>query len=214
MFHYKPRSKADIQLLLLDHAVNDDTYASVLLTLAAGINAAAARVKNAEQNGSPDIAQFIAEDEAEVIENLLGTTYVLCQTPITGVTQAALRARDQALNCGLAFPAFGAKPHEVRALGDRFDSNYSKIEVLWALANYYKHRDEWERATWDDPTGLAEFTVPVIKAAGLQPSSTGNLRTGAESLGNPDYSNMTVFEDIIRRWASEVRKSTRQAFGR
>ena len=214
MFHYKPKSKADIRLLLLDHAVHDDTYASVLPTLAAAVNAAATRVKKADQNGSPEIAQLLADDEAEVVENLLGSAYVLCQTPITAVARAALRARDQALDGGSAFPAFGEKPHEVRALGDCFDANYSKIEVLWAFANYFKHRDEWDCSTWDNPTGLAKFTVPVIKAAGLQPSSTGNLRTGAEALCNPDYSNMSVFEDIIRRWASEVRKSTRQAFGR
>jgi hypothetical protein len=212
-FQYSHRSKADLLLQLLDHAVEDDIYASVLSTLAAGINAAANRIDDAEQNASPEMAQFVAEDEVEVIESLLGTAYVLCQTPITAVTQAALRARKQALDDGLTFPAF-AHCHEVRALGGQFDAQYSKIEVLWALANYFKHRDEWRRSTWTKPTGPAKRTVPVLSAAGLQPFSTGNLRTGAEVLGNTDYSRLTVFEDIITCWANEVRSVTRKAFGR
>jgi hypothetical protein len=57
--------------------------------------------------------------------------------PVTAVTQAALRSRQAARDDGLTFTAFGGKAHEVRAIGDRFDTNYSKIEVLWALANYY-----------------------------------------------------------------------------
>jgi hypothetical protein len=103
----------------------------------------------------------------------------------------------------------------VRALGDRFDSSYSKIEVLWELANYFKHRDEWDLDTWDGPpTKQIAHTVDVIRAAGLQPSSSGNMRTGAEALGNPDYADLAVFEDVIERWARDVRKITRQAFGR
>jgi len=156
-FQYKRRSKDDLLLNLLDHAVDDDTHASVLSTLAAGISAAATKI---EQIASPEIAQVVAEDEVEVIESLLGTAYVLCQTPPTAVTQA----RKQALDDGLEFSAFGCDPQEVRALGDHFNAQYSKVEVVWALANYFKHRDEWHRSTWTKPPRRNERTVAVLNA--------------------------------------------------
>ena len=210
-FQYKRRSKDDLLLNLLDHAVDDDTHASVLSTLAAGISAAATRI---ERIASPEIAQVVAEDEVEVIESLLGTAYVLSQTPITAVTHAALRARKQALDDGLEFSAFGCDPREVRALGDRFDAQYSKIEVVWALANYFKHRDEWHRSTWTKPPRRNERTAAVLKAVRLQLSSNGNLRAGAEALGITDYATLTILGDIIACWANEVRSITRKAFGR
>lgn len=214
MISSKARSRGDWSLHLLNSAVDNDTYATVLNMLAKGVKAATDRIEKAEQEGPDDYADAVVDDETEIIESLLGTTYVLCQAQITAVTHAALRARKQALSDRLPFSAFGDKSHDPRSLGDQFDAQYSKIEVLWALANYFKHREEWNRSIWDNPTGPAEFTVPVLLAARLQKSSTGNLRTGAEALGNPDYSNMTVFEDIVRRWADEVRNVTRQAFGR
>jgi hypothetical protein len=58
-FQYKRRSKADLLLNLLDHAVDVETYASVLSSLAAGISAAATRI---EQIASPEIARVVAED--------------------------------------------------------------------------------------------------------------------------------------------------------
>lgn len=214
MVTYRPRSAADIRLRLLDYAVEDDTYSSVLQLLGMGIKSATARISEAEGSGSPDTAEFVTDAETEFIENLLGAAYVICQAQITGVTQAALRAREQAIKDGLTLSAFGDKPHDVRAFGEQFDSAWSKIEVLWALANYFKHCDEWSPSTWTTPNGAARYTVPVITAAGLTQGSTGNLRTGADALGHADHSDMAVFEHLIRDWSEEVRRLTRAAFGR
>ncbi len=61
---------------------------------------------------------------------MLGVSYVVCQAQITAVVQAALNVPDHGLNA-----------RGVRALGPRFNDDYSRVEVLWALANYFKHRD-------------------------------------------------------------------------
>ena len=214
MFSYKGRSATDIRLRLLDHALDDETYASVLHTLGAGVRSAAARITEAEDTGNAGTAEFVTDIETETVENLLGAAYVVCQAQITAVAQVGLRIRGQALKDGLTFSAFGGNAHDVRALGEAFDSGRSKIEVLWALGNYFKHREEWSLSTWSNPTGVAQHTIPVITAAGLTPGSTGNLRTGAKALGNADYSDMTVFETIIRAWSNGVRNRTRTAFGR
>lgn len=211
---YKPRTAADIRLRLLDlaAAAGADAYEAVLHTLGAGVRAAAARIEEAERTGRSDYADLVIGDETEIIENLLGAAYVVCQAQITAVVQAALRAREQAVADGLS-PSFGPSARDVRALGAPFDPSFSKVEVLWALANYFKHRDEWSRSTWTAPTGPARQTVPVILAAGLQRSSTGNLRQGAEALGNTAYEEMSVFQTIIQDWSETVRQRTRAVFG-
>ncbi|MGH6681659.1 MAG: hypothetical protein ACREDL_22600, partial [Bradyrhizobium sp.] len=45
----------------------------------------------------------------------------------------------------------------------------------------------------------------------LQPSSNGNLRSGAEALGNPGYEDTSVFETIIGEWANLVRDAILKA---
>jgi len=106
-FHYRRRTAGDIFLHLLNHAVEDDTYASVLLTLGKGIKAAVDRIDKAEREGPEDFAEAVTDQETEIVEGLLGMSCVLCQTQITAVTQAGLKARKQAVEDGMAFNAFG-----------------------------------------------------------------------------------------------------------
>lgn len=213
MFSYRSRSPAQILLHILDVVVEyDDIYVSVIQTLGHGVRAATATIDDGKDLPS-DILESIAETEHEVIENLLGTAYVVCQAQITAVTMAALRVRTQALKEGLVFSGYGGKRHEVRSIGDPYDANYSKVEVLWALGNFFKHREEWGPAVWINPSGNEQYTIPALRAAGLQTSSTGNLRTGSEALGNTEYYEMTIFEVIVRQWADKVRERARAAFG-
>jgi hypothetical protein len=188
-FVYKRRTLLDFKLRLLDLAIANDSYESVLAALGTGIRKAVKRIENA---GDQDA---VADYETEIIENMLGVSYVVCQVQLTAVVQATLKV-----------PGHSLKARGVRGRGPRFNDDYSKIEVLWALANYFKHRDEWTRKTWTHPSGPAKSTVPIIKAAGLEYGSTGNLRTGAEALGNGSYTNVAVFEQIIRCWSADVRK--------
>jgi hypothetical protein len=194
-FVYKRRSPLSIPLRLLDYAIAADSYESVLSALGSGIRGAEQRINSGGEE--------VADDEVEIIENLLGVAYVTCQPQITAIVQAVLR-----------LPGHGLSARALRALGPRFDSNHSKIEVLWELANYFKHRDEWSRETWTKPpTKLTEHTVRAITAVGLECGSTGNLRTGAKALGNAAYSDVMVFQESIRAWAAEVREHIRNKFG-
>jgi hypothetical protein len=178
--------------------------------LGRGIKAAAARIDRAAKSGPDEYADAVTDTEIVIIEGLLGVAYVVCQTHITAIAQAALRCRARTVTDGLKFTAFGDRDHEVRCMGPRFDAQWSKIELLWALGNYFKHRDEWSSDSWTNPQGLERHTVPVILAAGLEPGSNGNLRAGAEALGNPDYADTSVFQRVIREWADQVRKAIQQ----
>jgi hypothetical protein len=131
-FAYKRRAPLSIPLRLLDLAIAADSYESVLSALGAGIRAAEKRINS----GGEDIADY----EVEVIENMLGVAYVACQPQITAVVQAALN-----------LPGHGLRARALRARGPRFDGSHSKVEVLWELANYFKHRDQWSRDSWTNP---------------------------------------------------------------
>lgn len=206
------RPASYLYLHLLDGAVSDDTYERVLATLGAGVKTAANKIDAAANSGDPDTIEIVTDIETEIVENLLGAAYVVCQTKITAVVQAAIKARRQILKESSSFITFGDRAEQVRRLGEPFDCNYSKIEVLWQLGNYFKHREEWDLVKTDEgrdwnPSGNTKRTITVIKAAGLSLGSTGNLRTGADALGNNEYSNMMAFTKIISDWSEYVRES-------
>jgi hypothetical protein len=202
-----------VLLRILDYAIQNDAHAEVLDVVGRGIDAAVARINRATETGPDEYAEAVTDTEIEIIEGLLGTAYVVCQTQITAITQAALRCRAQAIIDGFTFTAFGSQGYDVRRIGPRFDSKSSKIELLWALANYFKHRDEWSPDSWADPQGQQRRTIPVIIAAGLEPRSNGNLRSGAKALGHSDYVDMSVLQTLIREWADQVRRAIRLTVG-
>jgi hypothetical protein len=199
-FAYRKRSIVDIHLQFLDYAIGAeaDAYEDVLIALGAGIRKVAKRIERARE----DDDAFI-DDATQIIENMLGTTYVVCQNEITAVVQAALRVDDAAKASIFLGSNAAERKSSVRALGAKFDVRFSNVEVLWHLGNYFKHREEWDPVTWD---GANSFTLNTIRAAGLEPGCSGNLRQGAEALGNTEYSDMDVFQQTIRTWGDDVRK--------
>jgi hypothetical protein len=192
MFQYRPRSAFSVKLRLLEAAADSDVHASVLDELGRAI-------KKCDQRIAASPSDDVAVDmNCELVEALLGTAHVVCQVKITAITEAAIEL-------------IGKADHEIRAMGPSFNTAFSKVEVLWALGNYFKHRDEWELSEWAAPTGFRKFTIPALKAAGLHASSTGNLRTGAEALGDRVYSQTAVFRQIVDDWAAEVARAVRSA---
>jgi len=47
-------------------------------------------------------------------------------------------------------------------------------------------------------------TADIIKIAGASQGSSGNLRRGAEVLGNADYINTLQFYNIINKWRNDI----------
>lgn len=196
-FVYKPRTALDVRLRLLDFAIKADTYENVLNALGRGIREAVGRTESVSDDDA------VIDYETQIIENMLGTAFVVCQAQANAVLQAALNIPEQTI-----------KDSEIRKLGPRFDKDYSKVEVLWALANYFKHRDEWGRSMWSNPGNREKLTVDAIKAAGLSVGSSGNLRTGAEALGNVSYTDVGVFYGVVRDWSENVGEHIRVQTGR
>ncbi len=201
----------DVRLHLLDGVVDyADTLGYVLGHLSAGVKSLSANLDKVPE----DLRDEVAEVDVEIIESLLGSAFVVCQAQITAVTKAALDIQKLARAEKIEFKAYGGQAHEVRALGERCDTNFSKVEVVWELGNYFKHREEWPQSAWVKPSPKLRHTIPVLLAAGLQPSSNGNLRAGSAALGNPDFDKMSVFFDIVNKWGVAVRDATYRALSK
>ena len=198
----------------LELAIADNTYSEVLSVLGNAVKVAADRADSVRKSRGPDIADMVPEMQGDIIGNLLGAAYLVCQSKITAVVQAALKEECQIAKERPGFSVFGTD-FKMRKLGEPFDcSNYSKLQVLWELGNYFKHGDEWNlvwdgmNSDWDIIKKKNKRTITAIKAAGLSPMADrgGNLFMGAKALGNTEYSNMTVFTKIIADWSECVRK--------
>jgi hypothetical protein len=126
---------------------------------------------------------FVPEGEIMYIEELLGLSIVLLQTKILRVCKAA-KASPLALS-------------NARAVGGPYKgTGRSLAELIWALGNYYKHRNEWDRAVWKD------------KKAGETESSalrqSGNTRRIIEKVGIERFGNMRTAYDFFEiDWSSD-----------
>ena len=150
----------------------------------------------------------VIDDECDLVENLLGAAFIACQTFIAAVVSAAMRLHKHKVKEGSPVSADLAKKATLLRLGTPIDGRgVTDVELLDALANYYKHRSEWRLSDWAHPSGRKAATIAVIKRAGLDAGTTGNLRVGADVLGNPAYADLQVFHEQLRAWASHVLKA-------
>src|SRR5262249_34201817 len=104
-------------------------------------------------------------------------------------------------------------------------STISKVEAINAVANYWKHAEEWLtreekvgnrlREVWDLPNlhGKQRSTAEIVVALGLVPNSDGNLRRSVKALGARRFDDLSPIRQILRNWATELLKKTRIEFG-
>jgi len=203
-------SRQLIRLHLLESAVTDMTYSDVLLALATGIASAEKQVALATDSGDAEWAEIVTDDECDVVEDLLGAAFIVCQVKITAVLTAALRFRAVCLECGKAFASFGEEPTSVLKFGvvKDDDSKVGAVELIWALANYFKHRDEWQ-GPWEKMQGHPRRTIKTIEKAGLSSGCSANLRIGSEVLGNSSYKDLIVFATLVDSWAAKILQACR-----
>lgn len=200
-----------IHLLILRIAVRDSTYRDVLHAIAEGIRASMDRINELPDNSDPEWQEIVGDEESDLVENLLGAAFVVCQTQITAVTSRALRLRKRCEQ-HFEFAAYTGSANSVWSLGEPLAhlAGVSKVEMILALANYFKHHEEWPSNDWSKLNGKPRKTADTIQQIGLRPGSSGNLRIAAELLGNAEYRKLDVFGDIVDTWAKKVLASAEQ----
>ena len=94
-------------------------------------------------------------------------------------------------------------------------SEHTVIEAIDAVANYWKHSEEWSTSevkrgrrlvpVWDAELkpGVQGRTIQIVTGLGLRPGSTGNLRQAAEALG-VEYDNLAPIRTTLHEWADAL----------
>jgi hypothetical protein len=154
----------------------------------------------------------VIDEDVYLIEDLLGTAFVVCQTDITyTVSRVTTLHRFCETSKGTTLTTTNSKRDQLLALDQQILSgaNLTQIQAIDVFANYFKHKDEWSKS-WNDiatSTGnsVAKKTVQSILSVGAEEYSNGNFRELAGKLGNTTYDNMGAFITILQTWKRYIR---------
>jgi len=184
---------------LLKLKASGEPTRDVLGSLGKGVEAASSRLKEVAENRDPEWAEIVGEEASEFKEELLGAAFVVCQAYLAGVVNAALRMKK----------GLNAK-HEVLQLGEKYGRGpYTKVQVIDAFANYYKHRDDWSSGPWNELKGQQARTAESIRSAHAKEGSPLNLETGMRSLGVNDLHTLVPLHSMLMEWSVSVAENTK-----
>ena len=207
-FRYTPINPYRLLLRAWDPEIDSFTLIPCLAPLGTAIHKCTLVIERAASSASDDYADAVADEETEKIEALLGAAFILCQIHITSVVSRVITVRCFFNNREKrALPGPDASDKRsilIQGAQPIHDSGYTDVQAIDAFANYFKHRDEWA-PTWQGLTNIQEKTREIVYALGARPGSSGNLRTGAQVLGNSEYHTLIIFADRLALWNNELR---------
>ena len=129
----------------------------IAVALSQGIDLVARELELSEESDDPDSPPFDPVDAAEHIENLLGIAFVTAQTYITGTVSDIPKLTHSS-----------STPTKRQLLHDFSDvlpgCNITKMEVCDAIANYWKHHEEWDGGS---STPRNKRTLDILNAMGI-----------------------------------------------
>lgn len=171
-------------------------------------------IANAEVNGDVETWESVVDEETEIVEHLLGVSFVLCQIQLTYIVSAICELNAYCDKQQKPWNRFQKKNRRAEIL--QYNGLYAvdpRIMIIEHSANYFKHQHEWDR-DWDYYLNQANCSDPricqraeiigTLISIGARQYSSGNLRTVAKHMGNSEYYNLDVFIDILNKWSSNV----------
>lgn len=152
-------------------------------------------LKDVERDFNEAQESFEIDDALEHTESLLGIAFVVAQTYIAGTVSDANKLMGS-----------GSKLTKERLLKDFGDklagSAVTKMELCDAIANYFKHHDEWN--SWS-ATGRHQKTVSILHAAGIEANNDFPCCKAADRLwSNNDGSDLEPLLSLISSWRETV----------
>lgn len=162
-------------------------------------------IEEAETTSNEEYISFVIEEETALVENLLGTAFVLCQSYIAFVVSRVKALHKSCEKIGVQLSTTDGSKTDIMRFGNQLllGTQYSQVQAINAFANYFKHHEEW-KGHWEQLKGKPAGTVQVLLETGAKQFSTGNFSTAAKRLGNESYKNLEVFAKILRGWGQAV----------
>ncbi|MGA7807072.1 hypothetical protein [Bradyrhizobium sp.] len=160
----------------------------------------------------------MADTEADYIEELVGASFLILQAKIRRVAEASERL-VAFMSEQYAMEIKGLDRQSVFKLGGIYrKTGHSRIALIWAVANYYKHRDEWEAEVWQvpptqgrDPHRQSRGTRETVEKLGVTQFSTGNMRKAYEFFRIKPYSKCEKLAEKVQDWSEKIyRRAVRE----
>ena len=219
-------SRARHALSLLAIHARSDTLERLHRAIEREITASSKTISRVAKSGKEDYIDAITEEECLAVEELLGLAFVAAQSFITlirteliVVSKVHLRYLKSPLSFAgnNGYDAFKLAPAMV-------GRKCSVVETINAIANYWKHSEEWPvivnklggrlREAWDLPTLKNKGrSAEIVSDLGLAPNSAGNLRKAARAVGVKELDDLSPIRQTLSKWAEDVLKKARTEFG-
>jgi hypothetical protein len=138
----------------------------------------------ANERENDDLLDSVAEEESDLLEAIIGTAFVVAQTEIEATVKMVERLHERATTDGHILTSTKIERWEILKVDSPLlVTNYTRVEVINAFANYFKHRDAWHWRWSRLKKKQEKETAAVIIAAGANEQSSRNLRTALHALG-------------------------------
>jgi hypothetical protein len=224
----QPRALASLPILLcvvasakLRMECGDDRSARILEDFGRLIAVSERMCEDAEAHPENDAAEYVIDAETEYVEELIGSVFLVLQTRLRRVTEGA-----KAVDAALVAAGHGRIPEfaddgRIKSIQGPFGmTGKSLVALIWAIANYHKHRDEWTAAVWRERSSTDEHdgwtdggrkTRKIVQLAGVERTGSGNLRRCLEFLGVHPYSGCAELGGLVQAWALDVEALAQRA---
>lgn len=186
-------------------AFHESDIDASLAPLSRAIGEAQLAIDRATLSTDVEYRDAVVDSECDLIENHLGSAFVICQTFASAVVSRVRRIQIfYRRETGNNLHSLGADKYAIWTYGSPRigGSPYTGIQLINAFANYFKHREEW--GSWSHPSKRDQI---VIHAVGARDGCTGNLRIGATVLGNESFDNLHALTAILCDWKSAVHQA-------
>lgn len=152
-------------------------------------------LKDVQQDSVEAVEEFEVDDALDYTENLLGIAFVTAQTYVTGTVADANQLNKSGIKV--------TKEHLLQVHGDKVaNSAITKLELCDAIANYYKHHDEW--GSWS-PTSRNQKTISILQAVNIEEQDHYPCCKAANILGLTGNSqDMETLLSLISNWREKV----------
>lgn len=191
--------------------IGECAYENVISSLSQSLISSEDYVKKSLESECDDFIEAVMDEYLPITESLIGVAYVVCQTQMSNVIAAASALRPHLDQESKKFGAFSEKPYSIIALGHTScqPGCRTKVELVWALGNYFKHRDEWpydwDTLPRDKLSKQSRPTVEMLKEVGLGARNSHILRGGLEKLNDgASPNNLLVLVEIVDAWSAYV----------
>ena len=130
-----------------------------------------------------------AQEQAETI---FGIAFVSAQTYITGTVSDMIEIGDnEALT-----------KSEMLAIGSPKVGEISKVQLINAIANYYKHHEEW--SNWK-PEGKNKRTIAALESCGISENTTYPCHEAAQIIWPSEVlCELNEMLDVLVRWRENL----------